>query len=869
MKKPGIQAIRLAVAVTLFLSTLGLAAQAPGPAAVGQQLEVERHSTWDRPFWDQPALPIMAVVLGFAVVVIAGLFIFNRRLKREMRQRRRMERRFLSFMDNLPGMAYMRDGRGRYLYYNTEFEKAMKVETQDWIGRSVEEVLSPENAAGLREIDRKVLNEGTVSVVESAIPLQPEAKNWLSIRFPILGENGRPELLGGIAFDISESKRLQRDYARQAYMLRERVKELNCLYGLSRLVEQDGMSIEELLQATTGLIPPAWQYPDITRARIEYRGFEYETEGFRETPWAQVSTIWVNGKALGRLLVCYLAQRPESDEGPFMQEERNLIDAVAQRLGHALEQKWADEALRESESRYRNLFDYANDSIFILDPQTGKFLDVNENAAMRLGYSRAELLQLSTADISAAGGGGQTSQREGMLNEKPDGALDENGGAIFETVHRKKNGAEMPVEISRRLLDHGGRRVFLSISRDITERKRTQAELQQARDTAERASRAKSEFLANMSHELRTPLNAIIGFAQVLQEQVFGKLENRQAEYAGDILDSGRHLLDLINDILDFSKIEAGKLELESAVFNLEETLVSVAKMFQRHAEKKGLGFDYHADPDVPKYILGDALRIRQVLLNLLNNAVKFTRKGSIRFEVGVRKRGGNGPRLGIRISDTGIGIDRGKLAAIFDSFAQADNSTARQFGGSGLGLAISKRLVEMMKGRISVESAPGKGSVFDFDLPLNLPLSGPYRKEQYSAPGLADRPGPMRLKILVAEDDPVNRKLIDVLLGSMKYELVSANDGAEAVGLYRNGDFDLILMDIQMPKMNGYEATRKIRELEKTTGKRTPVVAITARALNGDRELSLKAGMDGHVTKPFTKADLVKEISRLVTGKR
>lgn len=395
---------------------------------------------------------------------------------------------------------------------------------------------------------------------------------------------------------------------------------------------------------------------------------------------------------------------------------------------------------------------------------------------------------------------------------------------------------------------------------DIGERKRAEAEGERARQLAEQASRAKSEFLANISHEVRTPLNALMGLTRLLMDS---PLNTEQKNWL-ELMDSSAHaLLGLLNDVLDLSRIEAGKLSIERIRFDLHEVLQDVGALYAEQARAKPLAWSLDMAPGLPRHMQGDPGRLRQVLSNLLSNALKFTPRGGRIHVTADVVRHGAASRLRLQVQDSGVGISPKQQATIFDAFTQADASTARRFGGSGLGLAICSRLVRLMGGEIGLQSALGQGSTFTVTLPLDdtkatdhVPLSATAEPDGIAQAG--DRFAGLR--VLVAEDHPVNELLMRQLLQRLGCTVLLARDGEQAVELWSRGGVDLVLMDVQMPGTNGLQATQRIRELEAARSQpHTPIVAVTANAMSGDRDTCLAAGMDSYTPKPVEPQTLMR----------
>jgi signal transduction histidine kinase/ActR/RegA family two-component response regulator len=410
----------------------------------------------------------------------------------------------------------------------------------------------------------------------------------------------------------------------------------------------------------------------------------------------------------------------------------------------------------------------------------------------------------------------------------------------------------------RRTADGG----VVTLVNDITELKRDAETLAAARDAAEAANRAKSEFLANMSHEIRTPLNGVIGVAQALSAT---PINERQQEMLELIRSSGATLQHLLSDILDLARVESGRMELRNEPFDLAKAVKEAAQLYSAQAEEKGLRFFVDAPEDTHVWIDGDVVRLKQILTNLVSNAVKFTTQGLVSLSVSRGVGADGSPVFRFMVEDTGVGFDAAVRARLFSRFEQADGTITRRFGGTGLGLAICRELVGMMEGDLDCESEPDGGSTFILTLPLNE-VAAPVRETAPSE--ISSGPANRALRVLLADDHPTNRKVVELILSQIEVDLVMTEDGAEALAAFRDDTFDVVLMDMQMPVMDGLTATREMRLHETAMGAaRTPVVMLTANALPEHMAAAHEAGADHHLSKPFGAEALIDLVTTLANA--
>jgi PAS domain S-box-containing protein len=537
----------------------------------------------------------------------------------------------------------------------------------------------------------------------------------------------------------------------------------------------------------------------------------------------------------------------------FIINARSLQRANAQAyedlVSHQVEAQRALAQSQASEALYRILADNQTDVITLWDAN-GTRVYVSPSIERATGFTAAEILAQPQNNFAHPDDFGRLEQIISTLS------VEDSPLTVEFRVACKDGSLAWKEATFQRLTDNSGG--LISTARIITERKRLEEELVMALDSANEALKVKSDFLANMTHELRTPLNAIIGFSGLLKDsQQLSKGQARQVEL---VWDASQSLLRIVNDVLDFSKLEAGAVELELDTFDPEQLVSSTAAMLSGQALAKGLNIRVGV-AGLEGKLLGDGARLRQVLTNLISNAIKFSSYGEIHVSASQKDTGEN-RCLHISVKDTGIGLKPDQIAKVFGRFSQADASISRKFGGTGLGLAISKRIIDAMGGEIGVESVPGQGSTFWFQVPLQI-------AEDVHAIEceLQERPEIDRaLRILVVEDNPVNRELICTLLGAFDLHIETANDGVEAIEALARSSFDVVLMDVHMPVMDGLAATRHIRSAADLEAPRLPIIAMTANVLPEHVARCLEAGMDDHIGKPIVPARLFETLARWTT---
>lgn len=753
-------------------------------------------------------------------------------------------------LDSSPSMIFVKDAEGRYIMANHTFAEKHDLEVDNVLGKTDFELrLNEEENGFYKDIDRKVLLDGSEINVLEYFTQKNGNKLWLSTtKRPIFTKNGEMNILG-IATDITEQRKatkLLQQSEKLHRLLSENSRDLICLHD----IEGNYLYVSKSSQEMLGYEPEEMVGRSPYEMVLHPDECDFVVEEGQKRSITEKKIVIIQHrkrKKSGEYIWVETSIKPiQKANGEIFQIQSSSRDITERRL--------SEEALKSSEKKYRELIKYSQAYICTHDMK-GHLLTVNPYLIETLGYTEEEMIGQKLSNffpmqhqknfVHYLAQFEQTNLINGILC-----LLNKEGKERFLYYQNYK------VE------EINSEPYIICIAQDITDRMLAERELKRAIEAAEESARVKENFLANMSHEIRTPMNGILGMAGLLAKTT---LEPVQKDYLKIIHQSADNLLVVINDILDIAKIESGKLQLEAIPFNLYETARSAFQTLYYKAEERELAYEFKSHDLERPILVGDPYRLNQILINLLNNAIKFTEEGTVSLTTRVLEETGTTLTIEFCISDTGIGVPASKHAFIFEGFTQAYSSTTRRYGGTGLGLSICKNLVEMHGGKIWVESEEEKGSIFKFVITYDKYEGGELPECQtenidYSRLG--------ELKVLLAEDNEVNIFLAQSVLENWGFLVDVARNGREAVDKTRLNDYDVILMDIQMPELSGIDATHAIRAFEDKKKASIPIIALTANALKGDAEKYLSGGMSGYISKPFEEEKLFLKIEAVLPHK-
>ena len=795
---------------------------------------------------------------------------------------KRSEEKYRTLVENLNDVIFTLDNAGRIIYVSPVVEQLLGYKPKEVIGENFAGFIHPEDLPGLTDSFYKTML-GKLEPYEFCI--RDNRNQYRHVRTSSrieIDEQGRPLGITGLLSDITKQK--QKDDAEQESESKLKAI-IEFLPDATFVIDLEGKVIawNRAMEEMTGVNKKdmigqgdhAYAIPFYGERRRQLLdlldkddkeiacNYQYvQRKG--NTIYAEIFTPALFG---GRGAHVWATGAP-------------IFDAKGKRLGaiesirDITESKRAKEELQESKDYLEKIINSIGDPLFVKNRQH-QFVLVNNAFCALSGRSCEELLGKMDYDFFPA-------EQVDVFLEKDERVFETGKENVNEETITDSQGVDRTIITKKTLYtDISGNRFIVGIIRDITERKWAEEELQKTNrqlkqsiakanelaGLARKANAAKSEFLANMSHEIRTPLNGVIGMTELLLDT---DLNSEQQEYAQTINSSGEALLALINDILDFSKIEANKMVMEKRDFDLADVMKYTTDLLARSAQEKGLQLSSQVEPAVPMLLRGDAGRLCQILANLGGNAAKFTNRGNILIQVSVEKEEKRNITLRFSVSDTGIGIPANRLKALFTPFTQADGSTTRKYGGTGLGLAISKQLAQMMNGKIGAQSVLGVGSTFWFTarfekVPDKQAEEEVLDNKVQKSPEADDAPSlPDKVRILLVEDNPVNQRVALAMLKKLGFRTDVVANGQEAVQALQTVPYDLVLMDCQMPEMDGFEATRAVRQKESATSSPSiPIIAMTASAMQADREKCLQAGMSDFIAKPVQQGELAEMLAR------
>ena len=743
----------------------------------------------------------------------------------------------IDILDQIPSMVWKTDTNFKYNYFNKVWYDFTGYTAEKAAGSYWTNAIHPEDLDKCKNARTHAMKTREIYQFEYRLRRYDGEYRWcLAIGAPYNDLDGNYAGYIGSIYDISELKNVEDDlrrYRKTINSARDIILFLdldgNIIEANEAAIKAYGYTKEELCSMNIKSIRDNWGYTKHQLEQANQKGVFFEATHRRKDGSTFRVEVSSQGTCFGRQRIIFSVVRDVTERKKI---EKNVLE-------NQLKYRSLFMNMKTGYAYYKLVYDDKHKPINLI------FTEVNEAFEKLFGVSKNKIIGRNHSDLFP--------NSIGILMENINKSLNNlvKGKSVqIDDFYSNQYDKWFDIAIySPKEND------IVIIITDITNIKDTEKKLIKARDLAESANKAKSEFLANMSHEIRTPINGIIGMVDLT---LLTELSTEQKDNILTAKICANSLLKIINDILDFSKLEAGKVAIENINFNIKSLLVEIVKTHSSRINQKGLEVHYTFSSSIPPLLVGDPNRLRQILNNLISNAIKFTEKGDIAISIIKMSEINDEVELKFIVSDTGIGISPEDINRLFQSFSQVENSFTKEYGGTGLGLAISKNLIELMGGRIEVESEKGKGSSFYFSLKFKV---GEKEENANCIPKAAE---PLKqLKILLVEDDFVNQKVISKMLLEKGHAIDTANNGLEALDLFEQNKYDVILMDIQMPKMNGVETISRLKEKESTTN-HTPVIALTAYALQGDRERFLALGFDGYVAKPIQMSELFYTIDRI-----
>jgi two-component system sensor histidine kinase/response regulator len=816
------------------------------------------------------ATGVLVLVLGMALVLLR-VFRLRRSMRRTTAALEQESSRLLALIENMPDIVWFKDVEGRYMLINPALEKLLGRTLAEVKGKTDAELFPKRRADEYIAQNRRLIETGAVERDLSWVNFgKVIGRRYLeTVKSVVRDSAGKTLGIMGVSRDVTELAKTSERLDLSQNFTAQLIENANVIIlgldpsGSVLIFNPEGERVTgfardevlgrnwfELIGQGQVEMPPAEAFSQDMGAGAPARKIEHDIRTksgeLRRISWWNTFLDSPDGEKISVSIGLDITEQRKA-EAELAEYRAGLERIVQQRTAELAAMA---ESLRLANSEIQAVFDGATVGIALVRDRV--ITSCNRTMETMFGYGQGALIGKKTR----------------VLYED-DAVFDDVGVRIAEGLAAqgmfrgereviRSDGSRFKARLMARAIDRDElSKGVVGIFEDITAETEALEALRMAKEMAEAASRLKSDFVANMSHEIRTPINGIIGMTHLALK---ASPSPQQMEYLQKIQSSSRLLRGIINDVLDFSKIEAGKLVIEEIDFDLEKVVGDVGTLVAGKADAKGLEFVTSVAPDVPGKLVGDPLRISQILLNLLNNAVKFTEKGGISLRVECVACSDAETRLRFVVQDTGIGIDEAQKERLFESFQQADSSTTRKYGGTGLGLAISKRLAQLMKGDIGVESRPGEGSTFW----LTLELGRSSARARNLEPALEQSRLEASLegkRVLLAEDNELNQEIVAAILGEAGVRVDIAGDGRRALEMARAGSYDLVLMDVQMPVMDGLSATREIRKLPGMED--LPIVAMTANVMAEDRMRCLEAGMNDHIAKPIDPEALWGTLSR------